>query len=45
MMSQILDHLWQSTLLALGLGFLALAFRKAPAAVRHGLWLSASISS
>lgn len=38
----VLDHLWQSTVLALGLGLLALAFRKAPAAVRHGLWLSAS---
>jgi beta-lactamase regulating signal transducer with metallopeptidase domain len=43
MMALLLDHLWQSTLLALGLGLLALAFRKASAAVRHGLWLSASL--
>ena len=42
MMGAILDHLWQSTLLALGVGLLALAFRKAGAAVRYGLWFTAS---
>jgi beta-lactamase regulating signal transducer with metallopeptidase domain len=38
----ILDHLWQSTLFALAAGLLALAFGKAGAAVRYGLWLVAS---
>ena len=42
MMAAILDHLWQSTLLALGVGLLALAFRKAGPAVRYGLWFTAS---
>lgn len=42
MMGFILDHLWQSTLLALGLGLLTLAFRRSGAAVRYGLWLAAS---
>ena len=41
MFSALLDHLWQSTLLALAVGALVLALRKAPAAVRHGLWLAA----
>ena len=43
MLSALLDHLWQSTLMALAIGLLVLALRKAPAAVRHGLWLAASI--
>ena len=43
MIALVLDHLWQSTLLALGLALLALAFRRTSAAVRHGLWLSASL--
>jgi beta-lactamase regulating signal transducer with metallopeptidase domain len=38
-----LDHLWQSTLFALGAGLLVLAFRRAPAGVRYGLWFSASV--
>jgi beta-lactamase regulating signal transducer with metallopeptidase domain len=42
MISAVLDHLWQSTLLALGVGVLSLAFSKARASVRHGLWLAAS---
>jgi hypothetical protein len=42
MLSAMLDHLWQSTLLALGLGLLTLAFRKTSATVRHGLWFAAS---
>jgi beta-lactamase regulating signal transducer with metallopeptidase domain len=44
MASAILDHLWQSTLVALVAGVLiAAAFRRAPAAVRHGLWFAASL--
>lgn len=42
-MTQVLDHLWQSTLLALGLALLALAFSKASASVRYGLWFAASV--
>jgi beta-lactamase regulating signal transducer with metallopeptidase domain len=43
MISAILDHLWQSTLLALGVGLLALSLRKAAAGVRYGLWFAASL--
>ena len=43
MTGAILDHLWQSTLVALAVGLLTLAFRKARAAVRHGLWVAASV--
>ena len=44
MLSQVLDHLWQSTLLALAVAGLALAaLRTAPARVRHALWLIASV--
>jgi len=39
----ILDHLWQSTLVALVAGVLALSLRKASAGVRHGLWMAASL--
>ena len=39
----ILDHLWQSTLVVLAAGLLVLALRKAPAGVRHGLWMAASL--
>src|SRR6202012_6113471 len=39
----VLDHLWQSTLFALLVALLAAAFRKAPAAVRHGLWCAPSV--
>jgi beta-lactamase regulating signal transducer with metallopeptidase domain len=42
MMPAILDHLWQSTLVALGAALLTLAFRKASAGVRYGLWFAAS---
>ena len=38
----VLDHLWQSTLVAIAAGLLALAFRKSRAAVRYGLWFAAS---
>ncbi|HEX4097258.1 MAG TPA: M56 family metallopeptidase, partial [Caulobacteraceae bacterium] len=43
MISAILDHLWQSTLLALGIALLALVFRTARASVRYGLWFAASL--
>jgi beta-lactamase regulating signal transducer with metallopeptidase domain len=43
MMYAVLDHLWQSTLLALAAAVLVLAFRKASAGVRYALWLSASL--
>ena len=43
MISAVFDHLWQSTLLALGIGALALVFRRARADVRYGLWLVASL--
>jgi bla regulator protein blaR1 len=39
----IADHLWQSTLFALGAGLLALAFRKNSARVRYLIWLAASL--
>jgi uncharacterized protein (TIGR03435 family) len=42
-MAAILDHLWQSTIVAGGLGLLTLAFRNHRAHVRHGLWLVASL--
>ena len=37
------NHLWQSTLFAAGMGLMTLAFRRNAAAVRHALWLAASI--
>ena len=37
------NHLWQSTLFAAGIGLMTLAFRRNAAAVRHALWLAASI--
>ena len=43
MTGAILDHLWQSTLVALLIGFLALLFRNNSASVRHSLWLAASV--
>ncbi len=42
MTAAILDHLWQSTLLVPGVALLTLAFRRAAAAVRYGLWFAAS---
>jgi len=43
MTSALLDHLWQSTLMALAVGLLTLAFHRAGPAVRHRLWLAASV--
>ncbi len=42
MMAAVLDHLWQSTLFAFGAALLAMAFARARAAVRYGVWLAAS---
>jgi len=43
MISGILDHLWQSTLLAAAIGILAVLFRKARASVRYAFWFTASV--
>ena len=43
MTAMLLNHLWQSTLFALGVGVLTLLFRNNGAGVRHGLWLAASV--
>jgi bla regulator protein blaR1 len=37
------DHLWQSTLFAVAVGLLTLVLRRNRAAVRHALWLAASV--
>lgn len=37
------NHLWQSTLLALGIAVLALLLRRHAARVRHALWMVASL--
>ncbi len=37
------NHLWQSTLFAVLVAILALAFRKNQARIRHSLWLAASL--
>jgi uncharacterized protein (TIGR03435 family) len=39
----VANHIWQSTLFALVAAAGTMAFRRHPAAVRHGLWLAASI--
>jgi beta-lactamase regulating signal transducer with metallopeptidase domain len=38
-----IDHIWQSTLFAIAVGFLTLAFRRNRARVRFALWLAASV--
>ena len=43
MIFAVLDHLWQSTLLAAAIGSLAVVFRNAQASVRYGLWFAASV--
>ena len=43
MIPELANHLWQSTLFACAIGLLTLALRKNRAAVRHGLWLAASV--
>ena len=42
MIGELTNHLWQSTILAVVAGLLAVAFRKNRAQVRYWLWLSAS---
>jgi beta-lactamase regulating signal transducer with metallopeptidase domain len=43
MIGQLTNHLWQSTLLAIVAALLTVAFRKNRAAVRYGLWFTASL--
>jgi beta-lactamase regulating signal transducer with metallopeptidase domain len=38
-----IDHLWQSTLFAIAVGLLTIAFRRNRARVRFALWLAASL--
>ena len=38
-----IDHLWQSTLFAIGVGLLTVAFRRNRARVRFALWFAASL--
>lgn len=38
-----IDHIWQSTLFAVAIGLLTLAFRRNRARVRYALWFSASL--
>jgi len=42
-MNLVVDHLWQSTLVAAALALLTLAFRHAHAQTRYGIWLAASL--
>ena len=42
MIAEMTNHLWQSTVFAIVVGLLTLAFRKNRAQVRYWLWLSAS---
>jgi bla regulator protein blaR1 len=39
----VIDHLWQSTLVAAALALLTLAFRRAHAQARYAIWLAASL--
>jgi bla regulator protein BlaR1 len=41
--TEVVNHLWQSTVVAFAAALLAFAFRKNRAHVRHGLWFTASI--
>jgi bla regulator protein blaR1 len=43
MISELANHVWQSTLFAVAVGLLTLMCRKNHASVRYGLWLSASV--
>jgi uncharacterized protein (TIGR03435 family) len=43
MIGELTNHLWQSTIFAVGAGLLAAAFRRNRAHVRYWLWLSASL--
>src|ERR1700729_163691 len=43
MITELTNHLWQSTLFAIAAGLLTVAFRNNRAKVRYWLWLSASL--
>jgi len=43
MIRALIDHLWQSTLFGVAIWSITLALRSNAAAVRHGLWLLASL--
>jgi bla regulator protein BlaR1 len=43
MTSALINHVWQSTVFAVVVGLLAIAFRKNRAQVRYWMWLSASL--
>jgi uncharacterized protein (TIGR03435 family) len=43
MMSELANHLWQSTVFAVAIGLLTLMCRKNHASVRYWLWFSASV--
>ncbi len=43
MISELASHLWQSTLFACAVGLFTLMLRRNRAALRHGLWLAASV--
>jgi hypothetical protein len=43
MLSAVINHLWQSTFVAGGVGVLTLMVRRSSARVRFGLWFSASV--
>ena len=43
MIAALLDHLWQSTIFAAGIGLLTLALRGNPARIRYRLWFLASV--
>ena len=43
MIPELENHLWQSTLFACAAGLLTLMLRRNRAAMRHGLWLAASV--
>ncbi|HXS95179.1 MAG TPA: M56 family metallopeptidase [Candidatus Limnocylindrales bacterium] len=43
MIAAVVNHIWQSTLFACMTGLRVLILRKNHAAVRHGLWLAASV--
>ncbi len=43
MFGQLTNHIWQSTLFAIAVALLTVAFRKNRAAIRYGLWFTASL--
>ena len=43
MIGALIDHLWQSTLFCAAIGSIALLLRANSAAVRHWLWMLASL--